>query len=271
MTLVSTGWLSHNLNKVKIIDATWHLVKNRNAIKEYNNEHLKNAIFFDLEKNSNKKKNLSHGHFLPTIGNHEKSISKMGISNTDRIVIYCYSDLISSSRAWFQFLYFGHDPKLVSVLNGGMKKWKLEKKEVTNIKTKIIPSKYNAKEIKSMIKTKSEIEENIDVEKFTVLDARSKNRFLGLEAEPRPWVKSGSIDGSKSLPLNELINTKDNTFLDKEKLKNIFSLRGVNNNEIVMSCGSSVSASSLALAYSIINDDYMAKIYIGSWTEYGKK
>ena len=51
MTLVSTGWLSHNLNKVKIIDATWHLVKNRNAIKEYNNEHLKNAIFFDLEKN----------------------------------------------------------------------------------------------------------------------------------------------------------------------------------------------------------------------------
>ena len=94
---------------------------------------------------------------------------------------------------------------------------------------------------------------------------------MGLEAEPRPWVKSGSIDSSKSLPLNELINTKDNTFLDKEKLKSIFSLRGANNNEIVMSCGSSVSASSLALAYSIINDDYMAKIYIGSWTEYGKK
>ena len=38
-----------------------------------------------------------------------------------------------------------------------------------------------------------------------------------------------------------------------------------------MSCGSSVSAASLALAYSLINDDYTAKIYIGSWTEYGKK
>ena len=56
----------------------------------------------------------------------------MGILNTDRIVIYCYSDLISSCRAWFQFLYFGHDPKLVSVLNGGMKKWKLENRKVTN-------------------------------------------------------------------------------------------------------------------------------------------
>ena len=57
----------------------------------------------------------------------------------------------------------------------------------------------------------------------------------------------------------------------KKKLKNIFDLKGIHHNKIVMSCGSSVSASSLALAYSIINDDYMAKIYVGSWTEYGKK
>ena len=56
MTLVSTNWLNENLNKVKIIDASWHLVKNRNAIEEYNKEHIENAIFFDLDKNSNKKK-----------------------------------------------------------------------------------------------------------------------------------------------------------------------------------------------------------------------
>ena len=271
MTLVSAAWLNENLNKVKIIDASWHLVKSRNAIEEYKKEHIKNAIFFDLDKNSNQKKELSHGHFLPTINSHEKSISEMGILNTDRIIIYCYSDLISSCRAWFQFLYFGHDPKLVSVLNGGMKKWKLEDRKVTNLKTKIIPSKYIAKENKNMIKVKSQIDENIKRKEFTVLDARNKNRFLGLEPEPRSRVKSGSIEGSKSLPLNELVNTKDNTFLDKEKLKNIFNVRGVNSSKIVMSCGSSVSASSLALAYSLIKDDYIAKIYLGSWTEYGNK
>ena len=122
-----------------------------------------------------------------------------------------------------------------------------------------------------MIKVKSQIDENIKKKYFTILDARSKNRFSGLEPEPRPGIKSGSIEGSKSLPLSNLINTKDNTFLDKEKLKDLFNLRRVNGNKIVMSCGSSVSASSLALAYSIINDDYIAKIYVGSWTEYGKK
>jgi len=271
MTLVSTDWLNDNLNKVKIIDASWHLVKNRNAIEEYNKEHIKNAVFFDLDKNSNQKKNLAHGHFLPTITSHEKSISEMGILNTDRIIIYCYSDLISSCRAWFQFIYFGHDPKLVSILNGGMKKWKLENRNVTNLKTKIIPSKYKVRENNNMVKVKSQIEENIKKKEFTVLDARSENRFLGLEPEPRPGIKSGSIEGSKSLPLSELVNIKDNTFLNKKKLKDIFNLKGINNNKIVMSCGSSVSAASLSLAYSIINDDYMAKIYIGSWTEYGKK
>ena len=271
MTLVSTDWLNQNLNKVKIIDASWHLVKNRNAFEEYNKEHIENAIFFDLDKNSNQKKDLPHGHFLPSKSNHEKAISKMGIVNTDRIIIYCYSDLISSCRAWFQFLYFGHDPKLVSVLNGGMKKWKLENRKITNLKTKITLSKYKAKENNNMIKVKSQIDENIKNKKFTVLDARSEKRFLGLELEPRPGIKSGSIEGSKSLPLSELVNKKDNTFLDKKKLKDIFNLKGIYTNKIVMSCGSSVSASSLALAYSIINDDYMAKIYVGSWTEYGKK
>jgi len=271
MSLVSTDWLHKNINSVKIIDASWHLAKSRNAIKEYNLEHIENAIFFDLDKNSNQRKDLPHGHFLPSAIDHEKAVSEMGLSNTDRIIIYCYSDLISSCRAWFQFLFFGHNPKLVSILNGGMKKWKLEGKKVTNKKTKIIPSKYTAKENKNMIKMKFQIDENIKKKKFTILDARSKNRFLGLEPEPRPGIKSGSIEGSKSLPLNELINAENNTFLSKEKLKDIFNLKGANNNEIVMSCGSSVSASSLALAYSIINDDYMAKIYIGSWTEFGKK
>ena len=271
MTLVSTDWLNDNLNKVKIIDASWHLVKNRNAIEEYNKEHIKNAIFFDLDKNSNQKKNLPHSHFLPLVSNHEKSISRMGILNTDRIIIYCYSDLISSCRAWFQFIYFGHDPKLVSILHGGMKKWKLDGKKITDLKTQITPSKYKARENNNMIKIKSQIDENMKKEEFTVLDARSKNRFLGLDPEPRPGIKSGSIKGSKSLPLSELINTKDNTFLDNKKLKYLFNFIGIDTNKIVMSCGSSVSAASLALAYSIINDNYTAKIYVGSWTEYGKK
>ena len=42
------------------------------------------------------------------------------------------------------------------------------------------------------------------------------------------------------------------------------------NKNLVFSCGSGVTASVLALAYSLINDKYHPCIYDGSWAEYGK-
>ena len=271
MTLVSTEWLNNNLHKVKIIDASWHLNKSRNALTEYKENHIENAIYMDLDKVSNQDKNLPHNHFLPEKKNWEKNLSELGISNSSTIVIYDNSDLISSCRIWFQFLYFGHDSNLVYVLNGGLKKWLLENRKVTNKKTKNSISKYIAKENKSMIKVKSQIEKNIKSRDFIVIDARSKNRFLGLEPEPRLNIKSGSIANSKSLPFNELIEKKTNTFINKKNLKKKFASLGINGQKIVTSCGSSVTAATLALAYSLINDDYIPKVYLGSWTEYGKK
>jgi thiosulfate/3-mercaptopyruvate sulfurtransferase len=270
MNLVSTKWLSKNLGKVKIIDSSWHLKKDRNALAEYKKQHIENAIFFDLDKVSNQSPILPHNHFLPKKEQWERQLSQTGISNNSTVVIYDHSDLISSCRIWFQFRYFGHNSDLIFVLNGGLKSWLLENRKVTDKKTNILPSKYVAKENKNMIKNKSQIKKNIKTKAFKVLDARSKNRFLGLEPEPRPNVKSGHIKNSKSLPFNELINKENNTFLDKKNLKKKFNLAGVNNLNIVATCGSSVSAATLTLAYSIINSNYVPKIYIGSWSEYGK-
>jgi len=271
MTIVSTEWLNKNLSKVKIIDASWHLKSDRNALEEYKKIHIENAIFMDLEKVSNQEKNLPHNHFLPKKEKWEKSLSQVGITNNSKVVIYDNSDWISSCRMWFQFLYFGHKSTLVCVLDGGLKKWISENRKVSDKEVKNSASKYIAKENKNMIKLKSQIEKNIETKEFTVMDARSKNRFLGLEPEPRPNIKSGSIENSKSLPFTELINKKNNTFLNKKDLIKKFNSVGINGLKIVASCGSSVSAATLALAYSLINDDYSPKIYIGSWTEFGKK
>ena len=270
MTLVSTEWLNENLNEIKIIDASWHLIKNRNAIEEHNNEHIENAIFFDLEKHSNQQKNLPHNHFLPKKSDWEKTLSEMGVSNDDKVVIYDNSDLITSCRCWFQFLYFGHSPALVFILDGGLKKWKLENRKITNKETKIKSSKYFAKENTHMIKTNLQIEKNIKKNEFKLLDARSKERFNGKVKEPRPGVRSGSIKGSMCLPYSECINPKDNSFLNKKILDEKFKSLGLIGNNVVFSCGSSVTASVLGVAYSLINNKYMPNIYIGSWSEYGK-
>jgi len=271
MTLVSAEWLNNNLSKVKIIDASWHLKKDRNALDEYKKCHIENAIFMDLDKVSNQNRNLPHNHFLPKKEHWEETLSEIGITNNSNVIIYDHSNLISSCRIWFQFLYFGHDLNLVSVLNGGLKNWLLENRKVTDKETKIIPSQYVAKENKHMIKTKSQIKENIKKKEFEVVDARSKNRFLGLEEEPRPNVLKGNIQGSKSLPFKELIDHKTNIFLDEKTLKEKFNSIGIIGNETVMSCGSSVSAATVSLAYSLINGDYVPKIFIGSYTDWGLK
>jgi thiosulfate/3-mercaptopyruvate sulfurtransferase len=72
------------------------------------------------------------------------------------------------------------------------------------------------------------------------------------------------------LPFSELIND-DHTFISKDKIKTQFELLKLNQNKnLVFSCGSGVTASVLALAYSLINDKYKPTIYDGSWSEYGR-
>jgi thiosulfate/3-mercaptopyruvate sulfurtransferase len=71
MSLVDTNWLEKNINNVKIIDCSWHMPQaNRNGFEEYLNEHIPNAIFFDLDKNS--KSNTDLPHMLTDLNSWEK-------------------------------------------------------------------------------------------------------------------------------------------------------------------------------------------------------
>ena len=121
-----------------------------------------------------------------------------------------------------------------------------------------------------MVKDKKQVDENIDKNNFKVIDARSRERFDGKVSEPRKGLRSGSIKNSFCLPFSELIN-EDHTFIAKEKILEKFKLTKCElDQNIVFSCGSGVTASVLALAYSLIDTKYMPSIYDGSWSEYGK-
>ena len=270
MSLVDTSWVEDNLSKIKLIDCSWHLPDTlRKPHEEYLNHHLPNAIFFDLDKNSDQTTDLPH--MLSTSNDWEKIVAKMGILKDDKIVIYDNSDVLSACRCWYNFIYFGHNEKIVHVLNGGLKKWKSENKTTTNIIPKVNPTKYTVSERKNLVKNITQINQNIISDEFKVIDARSKERFEGKVAEPRKGLRSGSIPKSMCIPFRNLIN-HDNTFKNEDKILNVFknTLGDEITTNIVFSCGSGVTASVLALAYSLINNKYMPTIYDGSWAEYGK-
>ena len=122
-----------------------------------------------------------------------------------------------------------------------------------------------------MVKSKKQIDANIEKKEFIVVDARSRGRFEGKEPEPRKELRSGSIPNSFCLPFKECIN-EDHSFKSKEQLlikfKEILGSELPNN--LVFSCGSGITAAVLSLAYSVINDKYLPTIYDGSWAEYGR-
>ena len=207
---------------------------------------------------------------LTDLNSWENIVSNMGIKNDDKIIVYDNSDVISSCRCWYNFIYFGHDHKLIHVLDGGLKKWIKENKVTTSNQSKIIKSNYNAKEKKELVINKQEIDKNILKKEFDVIDARNKERFEGKIPEPRKGLKSGSIENSFCLPFSDLINI-DGTFISKDKILEKFqSTKCDLNKNLIFSCGSGVTASVLALAYSLIDNKYMPTIYDGSWSEYGK-
>ena len=268
--LVSTKWLEKNLKKVRILDGTWHMpASNRDALKEFSKNHIRNANFFDLDKYSDQSSSLPH--MLPSKDCWKNLISNLGIKNSDHVIIYDDSDIISSCRTWYNFLYFGHNPDLISVLDGGLSKWKKEKKEMTKQIQLFPKSSYNTKENKYMVVNKHQVDKNIKNKTFELIDARSKERFQGSQPESRKELKSGNIIGSRNIPFTMLINKIDNTFKKKEELKSIFrSLELDVNKDFAFTCGSGVTACILGLANSIINGKNPI-IYDGSWCEYGLK
>ncbi len=269
MSLVETDWLEKNLTNVKIIDCSWHMPQTqRSGFKEYKSLHIPNAIFFDIDENSRKDTTLPHMLVDQMIW--DKIVSNMGIKKNDEIVIYDNSDVISSCRGWFNFIYYGHDPKLINVLNGGLRKWLKEKKKVTDEILNTNKSDYKSRERKNLVKSKQAIDQNISEKTFTLIDARSRERFEGKIPEPRKGLRSGCIKNSFCIPFNDCLNN-NKTFKNKDELKKIFkkSIGNLEPKNIVFSCGSGVTACVLALAYSLINDKYLPCIYDGSWAEYG--
>ena len=205
MNLVSTDWLDRNLNKVKIFDASWHMPNSkRNAKKEYEEKHIRRAIFWDVDEHSDK--DSPYPHMMSNSDYWTRMLWSFAIKNEDHIVVYDHSDTYSSCRLWFALKYFGH--KKVSVLDGGMKKWLTENRLTDNKINKDLgkfskiaklntENKYKVKEKTDLIKNKKQIDENLKKNQFQTVDARSRERFEGKIDEPRSGLRRGCIVGSK--------------------------------------------------------------------------
>ena len=249
----------------KILDATFYLPDSGlNAEEEYKKKHIPGAVFFDINKVADPNNSLPH--MIPQKDLFSKMMQNLGLNNEDEIVIYDNSPFLSSARAWFLFRYFGHDK--VSIMQGGLENWKNSGGNISEENVVIKKGNYTAKDEKKdlVVNLDQMIIATQNKEKI-ILDARSKQRFLGEAKEPRPNLPSGHIPNSKSLPSSILIN-KNGYLKSKDEINKILDDINVNpNDKIIATCGSGVSACVISIALYCLGKKNVP-IYDGSWTEW---
>lgn len=263
--LVETDWLADNLDAVKVLDGSWYLpAQNRDPVAEYHAGHIPGAQFFPIDEIADPDSDLPH--MLPSAEDFGKAIGAMGITNSDRIVVYDGIGLQSAARVWWEFRAFRHYD--VAVLNGGLPKWKAEGRPLETTVPQPERATFGAKLDNGAVRTIEQLLANTESHAEQVLDVRPRGRYDGTDIEPRPGVRSGHIPGAKHLVYTDILND-DRTLKDAEAVRAALDGAGIDlNGAVVTSCGSGITASAMALGLHLIGHDQWA-VYDGSWTEWG--
>lgn len=268
--LVSTDWLGEELDDpgIRIVDATWHLPNaGRTGIEDYEEGHIPGAIFWDLDAIADPDDPLPH--MLPDDATFARHMEALGISNDHHVIVYDNCGMMTSPRVWWCLRAYGHEK--VSLLDGGLIKWRAEGRDVSTAPARIPPVTYKASLDETRVRSADDVMADIGSGAEQILDARSAERFAGTAPEPRPECRSGHIPGSLNLPFGQLIDPETKTVRAPADLKKSFEDAGVDlNRPVVTSCGSGVTACVLALGMHLIGKDDVA-VYDGSWTEWGSR
>lgn len=265
--LVSTEWLAARLTApdLKVADATWFLpTVGRDARAEYEQAHIPGAVFFDIDEIADEASPLPH--MLPDAVKFSSRMRRLGLGDGTRVVLYDNNKYSASARAWWMLRLFGHPE--VAVLDGGLAKWRAEGRPVTDEPVVPKDAHFTPRQNNLLLRDLEQMRANLLSRREQVVDARSRGRFAATEPEPRAGLRGGHIPGSVCLPHLELIAT-DGTLLPESELRRRFAAAGVDiNRPVVTSCGSGVTASTLALALYMLGREDVA-VYDGSWSEWG--
>ena len=250
--LISTTELNSILNDPDLI------IVDTRSFKEYSDVHIPRAVHLDLFA-FHWIDTTKQG--IETFNNQTQNLlSFLGVTPKKKVVFYDTVSGMLAARGVWMLMYFSHEN--VSMLNGGITKWKKENLALETKPNGFKPSKFSGKINPEIISGFEYIRDNLD--NITILDVRLTGEYNGSIIRA---AQSGHIPNSINIDWNKNIN-EDGTFKKNEQLSKIYDYP--KDSEIITYCQGAYRAANTFLALKKLGFKNV-RVYLGSWGEWGNK
>jgi len=257
--LVDTAWLAHHLN-----DANVRIVDMR--ARGYAEGHIPEAVFLDNNWIRNPK---APPTFLPTPREFEALMSRLGISNTTRVIAYDERGGIYATRLWWIMNHYGHSN--VAVLDGGWVKWTAEQRATNTITPQVAAATFAVKPGTVKVATADQVKAAINNPKVKLIDARTQAEIDGREL--RNIKRGGFIESSIPVYWEDTLDPTTKAFKPAAEIARLYRDKGITaKDEVTVYCQIGMRAAHDLFTLALIGHD-LSKLsnYYGSWEEWGNR
>ncbi len=201
--MVETEWLAERLNdpKVRLVDVR--------KPSDYQAGHIKNSVNIDTTD----PKGPMYDQGAPvkwTVLPKEKLeslLSDLGISNDTTVVALDDAKGLWATRFFWTLEYYGHANGKARVLNGGLKKWQAEKRELTPDVPAFQKASFVAKADPSKLATKQQVLDKLGKKDTLILATIPLDEFKG--GNSKSAKRGGHIPGAAQLDWTENLTGGD--------------------------------------------------------------
>lgn len=253
--VVDAAWVREHREGLVLVDVRWFL-DGRSGYDAYLAGHLPGAVWADVDTVLSGPPDDKDGrHPLPDPAAFAGALGALGIGDGSTVVAYDADGGAYAARLVWLLRRTGRPAAL---LDGGTAGWPdgTETGPVTLPEARLTPVDWPAGVLRSA--------DEVAAGNAVVLDARAAGRYSGETVLPSD-IRSGHIPGARSAPWSENL-TPDGTFATPGQLRARYEALGVREgSEVVVYCGSGVTACHdlLALERAGITG---AALYPGSWS-----
>lgn len=238
--------------------------------------HIAGARFLEWKnvRESREVDGIKLDKMVPVPATYESMMRKLGVINDQAIIIVTSSKnsdaLTMSTRFYWTLKYFGHDN--MAILDGGLKKWQAEGRQLILDNPSIAPSQFSASKSRpEVLALLSDVEQVVKGQApVQLVDGRTADYYVGQNMTSDVRAK-GHIPGARMHAHADLIDDKSGTFLPREELLARVRDTGISvEKDSISYCNTGHLASGSWFVLSELLGNSKAKLFDGSMHEWTK-